>query len=160
MKIDHEQRAGRGRPQRRTQDLECRLPLPRLTATIMPPGPAPHSRGQVTVHGYTPAPREDRPVRANGGYHCTRCASVGIDGRGHSSRNARCPSRLTPVPIRKPSPRAATTRSRCAARYAYLVNCSLREAAKAFAITATAARDGWAEIYAGIPIDPAQRYAR
>lgn len=135
------------------------LPTPRLTATIAAPGPGPHARGQVTVHGYTP-PRDEHSSRANAGYHCKRCASVGRDGTGHSSRNARCPSRLTPAPVSKPGPRAGTTLSRCAARYAHLVNCSLREAAKAFAITATAARDGWAEIYAGIPTDPAQRGGR
>lgn len=133
-----------------------KLPVPHLTATIAPPGPGPHARGQVTIHGYTPMQRGDED-RTNTGYRCTRCTSVGRDGSGHSSRNARCPSRLTPVPERKS---VVTTRSRCAARYSHLVGCSLREAASTFGVTVTAARLGWAALYAGIPTDPAQRGPR
>jgi hypothetical protein len=142
-----------------------RLPVPSLTATIhLLPSTAPrHALGRVVVHGYV-VPYQTIDVsrldRSNAPHRCTRCLSVGLSGEGHSSRNIRCPSRSMPAQAElerkvrsRPAPkRRGTSRSRCAARYAWLCHCSLREAGVVFGISATAARDGWAEVYPGVAI--------
>ncbi len=77
------------------------LPVPRLTATIMP-ATSRHALGNVIIHGVdvpshsSALPKPERE-RVNAAHHCSRCVEVGLDGVGHNRRSQRCPQRITHV---------------------------------------------------------------
>ncbi len=77
------------------------LPVPSLSATIMPPTSR-HALGNVVIHGVAapvrPSPlRKPERERVNAAHHCSRCVAVGLDGVGHNRRSQHCPQRIPHV---------------------------------------------------------------